>query len=113
MAKLQDEETDKVYYTNVACELFNADTCRCQDYKNRSNKVPDCLTLSLERQSEFEWLPSTCAYKLRLNSQPLPNWHPLRSNDSESTHNADVSVKGKTIKLSEAGDLEHHLVDWG
>ena len=112
MAKLQDEETDKIYYTNVACRLFDSQKCRCTDYQHRTNEVPECISLSLVRPHEFAWLPSTCAYRLRFESKPLPDWHPIITGDANSTHQANVSVQNKTISLEEAGSLEHHLVDW-
>lgn len=112
MAKLQDADSHKIYYTNVACKLFNADTCRCKDYTNRATQVADCITLSLSRLSEFDWLPQSCAYRLRLNMQPLPNWHPLMTGISTSTHEANASVKNKTVSANEATHLEHYLVDW-
>jgi len=112
MAKLQDEDTDEVYYTNVACELFNADTCRCTDYANRASRVPDCITLSIKRPHEFAWLPLTCAYRLRFESKPLPTWHPLLTGNSNSTHEANRSVKNQTVNSSDAGPLEYHLVQW-
>ena len=112
MAKLQDEETSKVYYTNVACELFDINTCRCQDYENRTQKVPDCLTLSLDRVHEFDWLPQTCAYRLRANEKALPKWHPLITGKKDSPHLAGASVKHKAVSIDQAGELEHHLVEW-
>ena len=112
MAKLQDEETDKLYFTNVACELFNQETCRCRDYDNRTAKIPDCLSLSLNRAHEFDWLPETCAYRLRAEAKPLPDWHPLMTGVIDSTHRANTSMKNKTVSLKDAGDLEHHLIDW-
>ena len=95
MAKLQDVETEKIYYTNIECTLFNNETCRCTDYNHRSQKIPDCISLSIERPNEFDWLPQTCAYRLRFNLKPLPSWHPLRSGDHNSVHEANVSVRGK------------------
>lgn len=112
MAKLQDEDTQKIYYTNVACELFDAKACRCLDYENRSKKVASCISLSLDRLHEFAWLPASCAYRLRLDAKPLPTWHPLITGNANSTHQANASVRYKTIKASDAGDLEHHLVEW-
>ena len=112
MAKLQDAETDKIYYTNIACELFDAEHCRCTDYSVRTQKVAGCVSLSLDRLHEFEWLPSTCAYRLRLNGQPLPDWHPLLSMDKESVHIAGVSMRGKSVQLEQAGPIEHHIIDW-
>ncbi len=113
MTKLQDEETDKIHYTNVACELFDSDSCRCTDYANRTSKIPDCISLSIKRPHEFAWLPTTCAYRLRFESKSLPNWHPLLTGDLHSTHEAGCSVKNRTISVEDAVPLEHHLVEWG
>ena len=41
MSKLIDDDTDEIYYTTVACRLFDADSCRCSDYENRQQKVSD------------------------------------------------------------------------
>ena len=112
MAKLQDAESNKVYYTNIACELFDAERCRCTDYSARTQKVAGCVSLSLDRLYEFEWLPSTCAYRLRLNGQPLPDWHPLKSKDNESVHAAGISMRGKSVHFEQAGPIEHHIIDW-
>ena len=37
--KLIEEETDKLYYTDVGCRLLDGESCRCKDYKNRAAKV--------------------------------------------------------------------------
>ena len=44
--KLQDEDTDEVFYTRVACELLDLKGGSCQDYKNRFARVPDCMDVS-------------------------------------------------------------------
>ena len=44
--KLQEEGTDRTYYTDVGCKLLDGQTCRCTDYANRSAKVKDCVTLT-------------------------------------------------------------------
>ncbi|MEM8844938.1 MAG: YcgN family cysteine cluster protein [Pseudomonadota bacterium] len=112
MAKLQDDETNKIYSTNVACRFMDMETCRCSDYANRTTNVPTCHVISLEKLGQFEWLPETCAYRLRLHEKPLPPWHPLITGDSQSVHRANISVKNKCISELDAGPLEHHLVDW-
>ncbi len=112
MAKLQDEETDKIYYTNVACRLFDEQKCQCTDYQHRTREVPECISLSLERAHEFSWLPKTCAYRLRFELKPLPEWHPLVTGNIDSTHQANASVQNKTIRMEVVDSIEHHLVDW-
>src|SRR3546814_1417208 len=68
--KLEDEDTGRIYPTNVACRLLDLSTARCGDYKHRRRHVPDCLTLTKAKVDDLEWLPQTCAYRLRAESQP-------------------------------------------
>ena len=60
---------------------------------------------------ELEWLPSTCAYRLRWEGQPLPEWHYLITGSRETVHEAGQSTRGWTVCDTEAGELEYHLVD--
>ena len=84
-------------------------------YRSRQKKVADCLKLTPESVRTIKWLPSTCAYRLVKDGQPLPAWHPLSSGSSESVHDANISVRGRiggserTVKLS---DYTAHIVDW-
>ncbi|GKR07967.1 hypothetical protein KAM463_35320 [Aeromonas caviae] len=75
--KLIDEDTEELVFTNVACNLLNTKTCQCSDYGNRFKKEPDCLQITHDKIAEFNWLPSTCAYRLLAEGQGLPEWHPL------------------------------------
>jgi len=109
--KLEDEETGELLPTNVACRLLDRSTCRCSNYRVRRAFVPDCVRLTAANVAGIDWLPSTCAYRLRAEGMPLFDWHPLISGSSESVHEAGMSVRGWTISEDEAGELEHHLVD--
>ena len=109
--KLEDEETGELMPTNVACRLLDRSTCRCSNYKLRRVFVPDCVRLDAATLGTIDWLPSTCAYRLRAEDAPLKEWHYLLSGDRESVHRAGISVRGWTISETDAGDLEHHLVD--
>jgi uncharacterized cysteine cluster protein YcgN (CxxCxxCC family) len=109
--KLEDAETGEIHPTNVACKLLDRRTGRCCDYKNRRNFVPDCVRLTASKVGELDWLPSTCAYRLRGEDKPLLDWHYLISGDRETVHTAQISVRGWTIAEEDAGDIEHHLVD--
>ncbi|MBB2971170.1 YcgN family cysteine cluster protein [Mesorhizobium sp. RMAD-H1] len=110
--KLQDEDTDEIYWTSVACTLLDTDSCQCSDYPNRKKKVPDCVFLTPEIVEEADWLPKTCAYRLVAQGQDLYWWHPLVSGDPNTVHEAGISVRGKVTAFdhemeSDEDYLEH------
>lgn len=109
--KLEDEVTGELFPTNVACKLLDRKSCRCKDYRNRRAYVPDCVRLDARSVHTIDWLPSTCAYRLRAEGRPLFAWHYLLSGDPESIHEAGISVRGWTVSEDDVGDLEDYLVD--
>lgn len=109
--KLEDDETGELYPTNVACKLLDRHSGRCSDYRHRRAFVPECVRLTPKLLRELDWLPETCAYRLRAEGKPLYDWHPLISGDPESVHRAGQSVRGWTVSEVDAGELESHIVD--
>ena len=107
--KLEDEETGELHPTNVACKLLDRRTGQCSDYRHRRAYVPECVRLTAGSVRGIDWLPSTCAYRLRAAGEPLPAWHYLLSGDRDAVHRAGQSVKGWTVSEDEVGDLELHL----
>lgn len=110
--KIEDADTGEIEDTNVACKLLDTQTARCRDYRHRKAFVPDCLRLTLKIVGTVRWLPETCAYRRRAADEPLPEWHPLLTGDPESVMHAGASVAGRVVSETEAGPLEHHIVDW-
>ena len=109
--KLEDEETGELLPTNVACRLLDRHAGRCSNYRHRRAFIPECVRLTPAGVRQLDWLPSTCAYRLRDEGKPLPEWHHLVSGDPEAVHRAGISTRGWTISEDDAGELEHHLVD--
>lgn len=109
--KAEDEDTGRIYPTNVACRLLDRVSGQCTNYRHRRQFVPDCVRLTPKLVDEISWLPRTCAYRLRGEGKPLPEWHYLISGDREAVHRAGESVRGWTVAEVDAGDLENHLVD--
>ena len=105
LVKLEDEDTGQFHYTSVACQLFDAETCRCIDYANRADKVPDCVQLTPDNAGTIAWLPKTCAYRLLAEGQPLPDWHPLVSGTSASVSRCGHSVRHLVNALET--EIEH------
>src|SRR2546430_1394344 len=115
LVKLEEEDTETIYFTNVGCRLLDTGSCRCRDYSNRQKKVDDCVRLTPKVVAEIGWLPPTCAYRLLDEGKDLHWWHPLLSGDPDTVHQAGVSVRGRVG----AGEddvpveaLEDRIVDW-
>ena len=67
--KLEDEETGELFATNVACKLLDRRNGRCVDYLFRKKHVEDCVVLDRAKLDRLDWLPDTCAYRLRANGR--------------------------------------------
>ena len=93
LVKIEDEDSGEVFNTSVSCQLLDVETCRCGDYENRFEKAAMCTKLTRDNLATMSWLPGTCAYRLLLNKQPLPDWHYLISGDREDVHGVGVSAK--------------------
>lgn len=112
--KLQDEENDELYYTDVACKLLDLKTCRCSHYEDRIKYVPDCMSIREEGDAVYALLPSNCAYRLRHENKPLPLWHPLFTGNSDTMHALGISIRGKVISEDalKGKDLEERIIHW-
>ena len=104
MQKVQDEDSGDVFYTDVACRLFDIDSCRCTDYANRAQQVPGCLVLTPDEKDAYEWLPGSCAYRRLANGLDLPGWHPLLTGRPESVHDAGISMQGKAVSENDTDE---------
>lgn len=113
LLKLEDEDTGIIHYTNVVCHLFNEKTCSCGNYPMRKELVPGCVVLTTKNIEEIaHWMPSTCAYRLLHQGNPLPDWHPLITGDQDTVRAADISVHDKVIFETEVAeeDLEDYVI---
>ena len=95
--KVQDEDTEEIFYTDIACRLLDMDTCRCRDYANRVKVVTECLALAADEPEAFRWLPASCAYRRLARGGDLPEWHPLVTGDPDSVHAAGISVRSFAV----------------
>lgn len=112
--RLEDEDTAEIYITDVVCKLFNAETCKCTDYPNRSKLVPDCVTLTPDNVDKLHWMPKTCAYRLVAGGKDLPDHHHLMSGSKNSIHQAGMSVQDAVVSevAIDEDDLPHRIVIW-
>ena len=114
LLKFEESGSDDVKWTNVACRLLDLEQCRCRHYEARTKIVTDCIVLTPDSIDEvIDWMPDTCAYRLRRDGHPLHEWHYLVSGSTETVHETGISVKGRAVAETEINmdDLEHHVVD--
>ena len=112
--KLEDEDDGEVFYTRVRCRYLDEQTCRCSDYPNRSVLVENCIRLDASSVGSLDWLPATCAYRMRAQGLPLAAWHPLVSGDPDSVHRAGISIRGRCIsdEFVHPDGYDEHIVHW-
>ena len=111
--KLEDDD-NQIFFTNIACHYLDEQTCACQHYSKRQDLVKNCLNIKHNWAEKFAWLPKTCAYRLLSENKPLPDWHPLISNNKNSVHLAGISVRGRTYsdKDIKPKDYYKHIINW-
>jgi len=96
LLKVEEEDTGKVFLTELACRLLDVRSCRCRDYANRHASVPDCVVIGTHEARHLSWLPKSCGYRRVAEGRGLAWWHPLVSGDPETVHHAGISVRGWT-----------------
>jgi uncharacterized cysteine cluster protein YcgN (CxxCxxCC family) len=109
--KLEDEETGTIYPTNVACALLDRKNGMCIDYAHRRKRVADCVVLDRKSVGSLDWLPESCAYRLRSEGKALAAWHYLISGSRETVHEARQSTRGWTVSETDVEELEDHVID--
>ncbi len=110
--KLEDEDSGEIFFTSVVCDLIDLESCQCTRYSERTTLVPECLDLKQHDFAEYNWLPTTCAYRLLIDGKPLPSWHPLVSKNKDSVKEAGVSITSYAMKESDIDNLEDHIIEW-
>jgi len=106
----EDEEDAPVVTTRVVCRCYDINAGQCSDYTNRFDLVEGCTQLTYQRTAEFDWLPETCAYRLRHHNLPLPLWHPLISGSRESVRKYGVHALDLVLETEDI-DLEDYIID--
>ncbi|QEP45065.1 YcgN family cysteine cluster protein [Ectothiorhodospiraceae bacterium BW-2] len=115
LLQLEDEESGERALTAVACRYYRGDRGGCQIYETRSDQVPECVTIRPENIALLDWMPPSCAYRLRAEGKPLPSWHPLISHRDESVEEAGMSIYHLAISeesIEDIDDLEEYIIAW-
>lgn len=104
-----------IHFTRVSCRFLNRASARCSVYRRRQKKMPDCVVMDIHNlPTALHWIPSTCAYKLRYQEQPLPSWHPLLTGSTQAMQEAGITVAGRVISEDDVhdDDLEEQIIRW-
>jgi Uncharacterized conserved protein len=97
-------KSERIYFTRVACDLLNLETGKCGNYSRRFELMDDCTKLTKKNLPDFNWLPSTCAYRLLYENKPLFDWHPLISGNPDTVKQAGIMITN--------GVHEENIIDW-
>ncbi len=99
LVKIQDDETDEIFYTDVVCRYMDMETCTCTRYDERCTLVPSCLKLTPENIDKIDWMPQSCAYRALFEHRPKP---------------PRQSISGRCVPETLVSDeeLEDHIIDW-
>jgi len=109
LIKLENDQTDEVFYTNIICQEYDIEKAQCAHYSIRQQSVPGCIVIRQFGDDIYSQLPDTCAYRLRHNDKPLPLWHPLIVGHTEQMREAKIYVNYRVV--SEQGIHEEQFED--
>jgi len=114
LKKFSDEESDELVYTRVICSYFSEETSQCGCYEERTKLVPECLNVKDMDMQSVNWMPDTCAYRLRFENKPLFPWHPLLAGSQEQMGVAGISINGKVVNEDNVHPqgFEEHIIHW-
>ena len=99
LLKLQDDDTDEIYYTNVICRYYDIEKNLCTVYDKRCELVPECLKLTPQNVDKLPWMPKVCAYRKLFDT----NYKPQKLQP----------LLGRVVSeaLVDEDELEDHIMD--
>ena len=110
LIKLQNEEDNEIYETNVICRYHDCQTHLCREYNRRCELVPSCLKLNPQNIGSLPWIPDTCAYYILARTGTLPGWHPLVSG-RPLPEEFKVPADSVSELLVPEDELEDHIIE--
>lgn len=107
LIKLQDDETEDIYYTRIICHLFDCQKHLCREYQNRCTLVPECLKITPQNIDSLHWMPKACAYRILNETGDLPDGHPLKGGNSSPS--LPTNLISDTLVAEE--NLEDYIIE--
>ena len=114
LRRFKTRKLQRLHWTRVACRYLSKTDCRCTNYDQRTTLVPTCLNVKEMYRQNSNWMPNTCAYRLRAENKPLFEWHPLLAGSSNSIESTGISVKQKVLseEYVHPDGYEEHIITW-
>lgn len=114
LKKLADEDSAEIVYTRVVCRYFDEPKSSCTCYEQRTQRVPDCLDVRSMDLPGSDWMPDSCAYKLRSQGRSLFDWHPLLAGSRAKMEAAGIPIQGRVISEEHVHPegFEEHIIRW-
>lgn len=111
LVRVQDEESEQIFDTNVICSQYDCDNRGCKSYNRRESLDEGCVQLTPALVRAFDWLPDSCAYRVVDRGDPLPDTHPLISKRRDTTITVvDIYEPLGLVVNSDEVDPEQHLI---
>ncbi|MBD3669560.1 MAG: YcgN family cysteine cluster protein [Gammaproteobacteria bacterium] len=112
LIKLEDEDSEEICTTSLACRYLDMQKQLCTCYEERTTLVPTCVKLTPDNiQDQFHFMPQTCAYRLIYEGQELPEWHPLLTGNRDLMQESGISIRH--IAVSETViETEEDMLDY-
>lgn len=109
-----EEDDGEIVFTRVVCRYFVEETSRCGCYKERSKLVPDCLEVNTLDIASINWMPVSCAYRLRFEGKPLYDWHPLIAGSEQRMLDEGISIRSRVVSEENVhpNGYEEHIIRW-
>ena len=113
LIKLENDQTDEVFYTNIICREYDIEKGQCSHYATRQQLVFGCVVIRQFGDDIYSQLPETCAYRLRYNNKPLPDWHPLVAGNTKKMQQRMIYVKRRVVSEQAVHEdqFEDHIID--
>lgn len=115
LKKMQDEETGDIAWTRIVCRYLDQHAGRCTCYQERQELVPDCLDVSaMDIMAKLQWMPATCAYRLRAEGKALYQWHPLLSGSRAAMIDEGIAVGQQVLSEDNVhpDGWAEHIIRW-
>ena len=114
LKKFADDASEEIFYTRIVCRYLEQDSHRCGCYEERTKRVPECLDVKKMDMQFVNWMPDTCAYRLRFQDKDLFDWHPLLAGSREKMESENIAITGKVIseEYVHPEGFEEHIIRW-